>query len=102
LAGVTVVNEDRGFWGDLLRLLNGSFSNPIRVGFTATIETAKGTTTSYFEIRDQLPVGGWVSIPWTDFGPIDGPATVTIRATNMAPYYTGAIVGANKIQVPTQ
>jgi hypothetical protein len=103
LAGVTVVNEDRGFWGDLDRLLRGTFSeNPVRVAFTATIETAKGTTISSFEIRDQLPVGGWVSIPWTDFGSIDGPATVTIRATNMAPYYTGVIVGASRVQVPSQ
>jgi hypothetical protein len=43
-----------------------------------------------------------VEIDFGDFGPIEGPASVTITATNLALYYTGVIVGANRIQAPSQ
>lgn len=98
-AGVTIINEDRGFSGVLARVLNGTpGTNPVNVSFLATIETANGPYTTEFAITDRLPVGGWVSIPWSNFGPLRGPGRVRIIATNHSPYYTGVIAGANRMQ----
>ena len=95
IGGVTVINTDEGFLGDLLRFMSGT--NPVQVDFTARIETAKGVYTSSFSIEGELPVGGWMSAPWNEFGPMQGPGTVTITATNRAAYYTSVIVGANRL-----
>jgi hypothetical protein len=97
-AGVTIVNEDNGLGASVDRLLRGLFGgNPVDVGFQAKIVTANGTTDSSFRITGNLPVYGWMSVPWATFGPLQGPGSVTITATNHVPFYTGVVVGASRI-----
>jgi hypothetical protein len=105
MGGVTLVNDDSGFWHTFGSWLNGTpGTNPVDVQFRVTVQTASGTyTAGPFTISSQLPYGGWVTVPWTEFGPIQGPGTVTIEAENRVSTVTAVIVGANRIQpVPSQ
>jgi RHS repeat-associated protein len=105
-AGVVVVNEDTGFSGALFRLVRGLGSivtgaqttDPLQISFNAKIQTATGDYEREFTVNSNLPPGGWTYIPLLrNIGPLNGPGTVTITVINQAPYYTGVIVGANKI-----
>jgi hypothetical protein len=93
LGGVTVTNEDRTVAGRMINALNNS---PVHIGFEASIQTANGISTSSFEIRQNLPPGASITIPWKDFGLMQGPGSVTILATNKGSFYTGVVVGAMK------
>ena len=94
LGGVTVVNEDRTAVG---RMINEVIGSPVHVGIEAQIQTANGTSASSFEIRQSLPPGGSVTVPWKEFGPMQGPGNVSVIATNKGSLYTGVIIGATRI-----
>jgi len=91
LGGVTVTNEDRTVVGRMIDALNNS---PVHISFEVQIRTANGISTSSFEIRQNLPPGASITIPWRDFGLMQGPGSVSILATNKGSFYTGVVVGA--------
>ena len=94
LGGVTVVNEDRTAVG---RMINEVIGSPVHVGIEAQIQTANGTSASSFEIKQNLPPGGSVTVPWKDLSPMQGPGNVSVTATNKGSLFTGVIIGATRI-----
>jgi hypothetical protein len=94
LGGVTVVNEDHTAIGRMINAVNGT---PVRVGFEADIQTADGNWTRSFEINKDLSPGSSVTVPWKEFGPMQGPRTITIMVTNRGSLYTGVYVGARRV-----
>jgi hypothetical protein len=94
LGGVTVVNEDHTAVGRMINTINGS---PVHVGFEAQIQTAKGAATASFEIKQNLSPGSSITVPWKDFGLMQGPGSVSVTATNKGSLYTGVIAGAMRI-----
>ncbi|MBI3704553.1 MAG: hypothetical protein HY244_12085 [Rhizobiales bacterium] len=94
LGGVTVTNEDRTAVGRMINAINGT---PVNVGIDAEIKTANGNSSASFEIKQNLPPGSSVTVPWKDFGPMQGPGSVSVTATNKGSLYTGVIIGATRI-----
>jgi len=80
--------------GQLLQVIRDS---PVAVRFDAKIHTADRVATSAFEIRQKHSFGSSFTVPWKEFGLMQGPGRVEITATNVGSLHVGVVAGAVKI-----